>query len=348
MLLRSPKGQVEFVDFRETAPSASTEDMFVNNVNASLYGGLARYGRLVSFFHTLTSTDALHPSGVPGVIRGLEYLHTKHATLPWSVLIQPAIRFARDGFVIGQDLAGHIARTEKSGLFLRPAWAPDFAPEGTTLRLGDTLRRVRYAETLQSISDYGPDIFYSGHIADTMVSAVAEADGILTLEDLEQYKVAIRKPWSLEYGDYRLHGACAPAGGPVALSILNIFKGFQGVSDPPNLNLTTHRLDEAVRFGYGMVRPPHAFRSAPTTETDQTRGGRGPSLAIPTLWMAWKSTSEKCSLRILRPRFVGALLMSTLCLSEHTTPMGWRVWTRKSRPCPFNLITVPYLSVDAD
>ena len=70
MLVRSSNGSYEFIDFRETAPAAAFQDMYVNNTDASLYGGLA--------------------SGVPGELRGLEHLHTKRDHLTKLMAIAPA------------------------------------------------------------------------------------------------------------------------------------------------------------------------------------------------------------------------------------------------------------------
>jgi gamma-glutamyltranspeptidase/glutathione hydrolase len=225
-------GRYELLDFRETAPAASTEDMFANNVGASLFGGLA--------------------SGIPGEIRGLQTLYTKYGSLPWPQLLAPAIEFARNGFTIGRDLATHIGRLGTDGPFLDPSWAIDFAPNGTILGFGDVLKRTRLADTLQVISDMGPDAFYSGHIAETMIQALKADNGIMTLEDLTSYKVTERRSLTIDYGDYRIHGSSAPFGGVVALNVMNVMKGYGGIGETSELNLTTHRLDEAIRFGYGL------------------------------------------------------------------------------------------------
>lgn len=191
---------------------------------------------------------------MPGQVRGLGLLYKKYGSLPWSRLLAPAISFARDGFTIQQDLVTHINRLgEAEELFKRPEWALDFAPNGTRLGLGDVIKRSRYAATLQTISDEGPDAFYSGHIAETMVRAVGVAGGIMTLDDLRDYKPVQRGALVIDYGPYRVHGCGLPSGGAVALNILSVLKGYDGVGNASNVNLTTHRLDEAMRFGYGLV-----------------------------------------------------------------------------------------------
>ncbi|KAJ5424220.1 Gamma-glutamyltranspeptidase [Penicillium cf. griseofulvum] len=214
LLVRSAKGDYEFVDFRETAPAAAFEDMYKNNEDASIYGGLA--------------------SGVPGEVRGLEYLHKKYGSLPWSTILQPAIRTAQDF------------------LSKNPTWAIDFAPNGTRLGLGDTITRRRYADTLEAIADRGPDAFYSGPIAEAMINSLQSANGTMTLDDLKDYTVAIRDIAQIDYRGYKITSTSAPSSGIIAMSILKILATYKDFFSTENsVNLSTHRLDEAMRFGYG-------------------------------------------------------------------------------------------------
>ncbi|EAW19497.1 gamma-glutamyltransferase [Aspergillus fischeri NRRL 181] len=234
MLVRAPNGSFEFIDFRETAPAAAFEEMFNNSTHASTIGGLA--------------------SGVPGELRGLEHLHKKYGLLPWSVLVQPAIRTAREGFPVGQDLVKYMKSAVGDGkdfLVENPTWALDFAPNGTRVGLGDIMTRRRYADTLETIANKGPDAFYSGPIAETMINALQAANGTMTMEDLRNYTVAIRNVSQIDYRGYQITSTSAPSSGTVAMSILKILSTYDGFFVPDNVNLSTHRLDEAMRFGYG-------------------------------------------------------------------------------------------------
>ncbi|KAJ5342393.1 hypothetical protein N7541_011517 [Penicillium brevicompactum] len=235
LLIRAPNGSYEFIDFRETAPAAAFEDMFKNNSNAAVRGGLA--------------------SGVPGEIRGLETLHRKYGSLPWATLVQPAVRTAREGFTVGKDLVRYMESAVGNGedfLSKNPTWAIDFAPNGTRLGLGDKITRRRYADALEAIGKQGPDAFYTGPIAETMINALQSANGTMTLEDLKNYTVAIRNVSDIDYRGYKITSTSAPSSGVVALSILKILETYQGLfSTEKSLNLSTHRLDEAIRFGYG-------------------------------------------------------------------------------------------------
>ncbi|KAJ2989537.1 hypothetical protein NUW58_g3419 [Xylaria curta] len=234
MLVRDSDGQYEFIDFRETAPAAAFQDMYKNNTAASLYGGLA--------------------SGVPGELRGLEHLHKKYGSLPWKQLVLPAIKVARHGFKVTEDLIHYMDTVTPNGNFLtqNPTWAIDFAPRGYRVKLGETITRKRYANTLEIIANKGPDAFYTGSIAKSTIAALTKANGTMTLEDLKNYTVAIRKPAVINYRGYKLTSTSAPSGGIVALSALNTVNGYDGFGDPAAINLTTHRLDEAIRFAYGQ------------------------------------------------------------------------------------------------
>ncbi|KAI0976921.1 gamma-glutamyltransferase 1 [Xylaria arbuscula] len=234
LLVRGSDGQYEFIDFRETAPAAAFQDMYNNDTNLSLYGGLA--------------------SGVPGELRGLEYLHKNYGSKPWKELVLPAVKVARYGFKVTQDLIHYINTTTPSNTFLSqdPAWAIDFAPHGHIVQFGDTITRKRYADTLETIANDGPDAFYTGPIAEATIAALTKANGTMTLEDLKNYTVAIRKPSVITYRGYKLTGTSAPSGGIVTLSALNIVNGYEDFGEPSAINLTTHRLDEAIRFAYGQ------------------------------------------------------------------------------------------------
>ncbi|KAI1271276.1 gamma-glutamyltransferase 1 [Xylaria sp. FL0933] len=234
MLVRSCEGKYEFIDFRETAPAAAFQDMYNNNTALSLYGGLA--------------------SGVPGELRGLERLHKNYGSLPWKELVMPAVKVARYGFKVTEDLVHYMETTTPSNKFLTddPTWAIDFAPHGYLVKLGETITRKRYADTLETIANDGPDAFYTGPIAEATIAALTKQNGTMTLEDLKNYTVAIRKPSEITYRGYKLTGTSAPSGGIVTLSTLNIVNGYEDFGDPAAINLTTHRLDEAMRFAYGQ------------------------------------------------------------------------------------------------
>lgn len=130
-------------------------------------------------------------------------------------------------------------------------WALDFAPNGTRLGLGDLITRKRYANTLESIAEYGPNVFYHGAIANATITALQKSNGTMTLTDLANYTISIRPTSNATYRGFKLHTGSAPSSGAVVLSTLKTVEGYD-MSTPAKINSSTHYLDEAMRFAYGQ------------------------------------------------------------------------------------------------
>ena len=192
-------------------------------------------------------------SGVPGEPKGLHYIHTKYGKLSWYEVFQPAIKLARDGFVVTSDFnkAMDLATNFYPSDFLSkdPAWAQDFAPNGTRVGAGDIVTRKRYARTLEAIATQGLSAFYEGPVAESTIRALRENNGTMTMNDLENYEVVSRTPVEIKYRDFKLQACGAPASGAVALSVLKILETYKDFGE--DHHLSTHRMDEAIRFGYG-------------------------------------------------------------------------------------------------
>jgi gamma-glutamyltranspeptidase/glutathione hydrolase len=196
-------------------------------------------------------------SGVPGELRGLEHLHKTYGRLPWSQLVQPAIKVARYGFPVNNDTLKFMKMTYKNSenesfLLNDPSWAIDFAPSGRLVKFGEKLTRKRYADTLEVIASEGPSAFYEGPIADATIRTLKQERGIMTSEDLKNYTVAIREPVQINYRGGKITSGSAPSSGAVALAALNILDGYDFLGDPNRVNDTTYLTDEAFKFSYGM------------------------------------------------------------------------------------------------
>ena len=208
-----------------------------------------------------SSTRLKIRSGVPGELRGLEYIHKHYGVLFWSTVMKPAIKLAREGFSVSEDLAGAMRDASHDNDFLKKndfftkdsTWAMDFAPNGTRLGLGDVMTRKRYADTLEVISLHGVEIFYKDSMASVMVAAIHGRNGSMTVDDLRDYSVVIREFITVEYQDHQIASCGASVSGAVALSIMKTVEGYKGFGYQEFLNLSIHRLDEAMRFGYGKV-----------------------------------------------------------------------------------------------
>jgi gamma-glutamyltranspeptidase/glutathione hydrolase len=235
MLIRTPNGSYESIDFRESAPAKAHKHMYKHDLEGSMVGGLA--------------------SGVPSELRGLQYLHDNYGVLSWKQVVQPAVEVARYGFPVGEDLVRFMdffAIDPRLNFLLNdPNWAIDFAPNGTRVGLGDRLTRKRYAATLETIAERGPDAFYEGPLAQVMIDFVQEKGGILSMQDLKEYEVVIQKPLATDYKGFKMHSSPSPASGGIALSIFKILEGYEN-EDYKDISLSAHRLTEAMRFAYSQ------------------------------------------------------------------------------------------------
>ncbi|KAI1269840.1 gamma-glutamyltransferase [Xylariaceae sp. FL1019] len=233
-IIRDQSGDHTVIDYREAAPAAAFEDMYRDNVMGSVWTGLA--------------------AGVPGELRGLEDAHIKYGSLPWKNVVLPAAFVARDGFPVTEDTVRYMEYGIMSAgwnfLVDDPSWALDFAPQGSLLKLGETMYRKRYADTLEKIAYEGADVFYTGEMANATIATIQKDNGTMTLKDMSEYKAITRRSVSISYRDYKLFSSGAPSSGAVALSTLKTMEGYN-IADTADTNLTLHRFDESMRFAYG-------------------------------------------------------------------------------------------------
>ncbi|KAI8343566.1 gamma-glutamyltransferase [Chlamydoabsidia padenii] len=230
MLIRSPNGTYEFIDFRETAPQGAHENMYVDNPLLAQRGGLA--------------------IGIPGEIRGFELAHKRHGVLPWAQLFEPAIKVARNGFRTNDYLHEKLLKAEP-WLLEKPEFSQVYAPTGTVAKPGDIIKRPTLADTLETIAIEGADAFYTGRIAESLVKTIQDAGGIITLSDLENYKPLIRPTINTYYHGKKITTCSAPTSGPILISMLNILEkyNFQSLG---RIGVNVHRLVESMKFGYAF------------------------------------------------------------------------------------------------
>ncbi|THV05072.1 gamma-glutamyltranspeptidase [Dendrothele bispora CBS 962.96] len=217
--------EVFTVDFREMAPSLSHETMYPPLSNLSQFGGLS--------------------VAVPGELRGLEEAHRRWGSLPWKRLVQPSADLAA-GWEVDVELSKRIPWF--ADLMLNnPDWSAIFAPRGVFLKEGEMIYRTNLSKTLSTIANEGPDAFYKGPIADSIIRKVQSTGGILTHEDMENYQVKVYRSLKGTYHDKIIYTPDAPTSGPVLLHMLNLIEKYD-FSEHNGLN--THRLVEAMKFGF--------------------------------------------------------------------------------------------------
>jgi gamma-glutamyltranspeptidase / glutathione hydrolase len=236
LLLRKANGEVRFIDFREKAPAAATQNMYLDaqgNVieNASLIGYKA--------------------IGVPGSVAGLVYAEKKYGKLPLDKVMASAIRLARDGFALAWEDAEDL-RDEDLAKF--PASKRIFQRDGKYYQPGEVLKQPELARTLERIAK-NPDEFYHGAMARELAAAIAKGGGLVTADDLAQYEVKEREPIRGTYRDYEIISAPPPSSGGIALvEILNILEGF-------DLAKLGNRSAQAIHFTAEALRRAFYDRS---------------------------------------------------------------------------------------
>ncbi|MCF6118644.1 gamma-glutamyltransferase [Mesorhizobium muleiense] len=212
MTIRFNDGRSTFLDFRERAPLASTKTMYLDKGGKPVKGA---------------SLDGYLAVGVPGSVAGFETAREKYGTLTRQDLMAPAIRYARDGFVLEQgdvaSLEGGAARLAKD-----PAAAAIFLkPGGKPYAVGERLVQADLAASLSAVSERGRDAFYKGPIADGIVKASAQKGGILAKADFETYAVRELEPVTCNYRGYEITSSPPPSsGGVIICEILNVLEFY--------------------------------------------------------------------------------------------------------------------------
>lgn len=192
-------GQTLALDYREKAPEKAHKDMYLDKEG----------NPIVSL-----SLDGHLSAGVPGTVSGL-FASLKYAKLPMRTLIAPAIELAEQGFAITKSQAMQFNALKKD--FQKLNFSQVAFVKNTEWKEGDLLVQKDLANTLKRIRDLGEKGFYEGKTADLIVTEMKRGGGIISLQDLKNYKTAVRQAIDFQYRDYRIISMPLPSSGGIIL-----------------------------------------------------------------------------------------------------------------------------------
>ncbi|MBQ0815396.1 MAG: gamma-glutamyltransferase [Marinobacter sp.] len=242
-------GTTTTIDGRETAPAAVDEALFLNEE-----------GNSIGFLNAWQSGLSV---GVPSIPRMMEYMHTQYGRLPWQRLFVPAITQAQKGFSLTQrtsdQVAGLLARNAscEDRLFFRDPTAFNYFVDSETCEAkpaGTIIKNRDYANTLKLLARGGADTFYTGSIAQDIVSAVQgdlNIPGSMSLDDLANYQVIERPPVCILYRGNNVCGMGPPSSGGLAVGqIMGVLENFDLAGRNPLDEEVVHLFTQAMRIAF--------------------------------------------------------------------------------------------------
>jgi len=233
LLHRASDNHQLMIDGREMAPGNAHKDMYLDAKG--------------QFQPTLSLNGPL-AAGIPGIPAGLVHLSEQYGSLPLATSLQPAIRYAENGFTVTEGYQ-HLAGFRRDTLRQSPQAAAIFLDQGEVPAVGHIIRQPDLAATLKAIADQGHNGFYQGKTADKLVQSVQAHGGIWTRADLDKYQIIERQPVRGQYQGYDITSAALPSSGGIVLMIaLNQLTAFD-LHQADNTQ-RRHWVVEAMRRAY--------------------------------------------------------------------------------------------------
>lgn len=237
MVYRLGSGERGALDYREKAPAKAHRDMYLD-----------KNGKVIADKSTLGALAV----GVPGTIAGIFEVYKKFGSLPIGELIQPAIDLARNGVLITELQAN--SYMNKNVELIKQA-NNYVTPFENGWKAGERFKYEELAQTLERIRDNGSYEFYNGETAKRIVSYVQELGGILSLDDLKNYRAQWRKPITFTYKDYTISSMPLPSSGGICLA--QILKSVE----PYNIGQYPHNGEQYIQLLVEAERRAYADRA---------------------------------------------------------------------------------------
>ncbi len=235
MVIHLADGTSTTLDFRETAPLAANEKMYLDSLG--------------NFIPAL-SQSGWTSSGVPGTVAGLIYALEKYGTMKLKNVIQLAIDLAENGFVLSYKLAESINNFYDDFMKIESS-KKIFTKNGKKFDEGDLFIQKDLANTLKLIRDKGKNVFYKGEVGKKFIDESKKNGGLFTQKDLEEYKVIERKPVEGTYRGYKIISMAPPSSGGICLiEALNVLENYSFHKESWNNSEYLHTFVEIIKYVY--------------------------------------------------------------------------------------------------
>ena len=222
------------IDYREMAPKGADRDMFLD-ADGNVDNAKSRF--------------SMSASGVPGTVAGLLHALDKYGTLDRETVLAPAIRLAREGFEMTWGLADSLNRYRRR--FEGNAASTKYYTRPGGFKVGEIWRQPDLADTLELIAKEGQKGFYEGDMADRIAATVQAGGGVMTADDLKNYKAVEREAISGDFGGYQVVTMPPPSSGGVhVVQMLNVLSHFDLKSMGHASADYIHTLAETMKFAY--------------------------------------------------------------------------------------------------
>jgi gamma-glutamyltranspeptidase/glutathione hydrolase len=239
MLIRTKEGKSYAIDYREMAPARAHRDIFVDSEGNVIRG---EGGPTIGY----------RASGVPGTLAGFDHAHKKYGSgkVTWRDLVEPARKLAEEGYILSHRLAS-LAIAYKEHLEKYPDSKRIFLNNGDYYKEGDLFKQPDLAKTLERIAREGAAEFYTGSTAKMIADDMQANNGLITLEDLKNYKVREREPIKGTYRGHEIISMPPPSsGGIVMLQVLGMLEAYDLRSMGHNSAAKYHLYVEASRRAF--------------------------------------------------------------------------------------------------
>ena len=235
MVIHLNNGKNTTIDFREKAPLKASRDMYLDK-DGNYIPSLSKEGATAV--------------GVPGSVAGMIYALKKYGTMTLAQVIEPAIKLAKNGWVLDLHSAESFEKTLP--LFSKyPASLKKFTKNGKPYKEGELFIQKDLAKTLELIKEKGKNGFYKGKIAKLLIKQIQDLGGIITQRDLDKYKPVEREPIIGNYRGYKIVSMPPPSsGGIILVEMLNVLENYHFSQNEWGSSIYYHKLVEAMKYAY--------------------------------------------------------------------------------------------------